>query len=284
MIVTFPPGGGTDFAARVLTEQLSNLLRQQVVVDNRPGADGTLGVQLAARTQPDGYSIALTNNGALTISVHTQKNLAYDPLKDLAPIALVASYPFIIAARPTLPARSIKEVIAYAKANPGKLNFASSGTISRLAQKMFLSMAGVEMADVPFSGAGPVMTALLGGHIDLMLASPTQSQLKTGGLIGLGVTGTKRSVVLPNVPTVAEAGLPGHDATGWHGLIGPAGIPRDIVSRLNAETNKALSMPEVRARLENAGMEITATSPTGFAEVIKYDIAKWGKVAQLIKD
>jgi len=284
MIVTFPPGGGSDFAARVVAEKLSTLLQQQVVIDNRGGADGTLGVQLVTRTLPTGYSIALTNNGALTISVHTQKNIGYDPLKDLTPIALVASYPFIIAARPALPVKNMKDLVAYAKANPGKINFASSGTISRLAQVMFLSMAGLDMKDVPYSGAGPVMTAILGGHVDLMLASPTQSQLKTGALTGLAVTGAKRSVVLPDVPTVAESGIPGYDVSGWHAIVGPAGIPAEIVSRLNADINQVLKMPDVRKRLENAGLDVAGGTSGEFLTTMRNDINKWGKVTQLMKN
>jgi tripartite-type tricarboxylate transporter receptor subunit TctC len=285
MIATFPPGGGADFAARTVAQKLTGLLGEQVVVDNRPGADGSIGVQVVARATPDGYTLALANNGPLAINVSLpNSNLPYDPLKDLTYVSLVVSYPFIIAARPSLPVKSVRELIELAKANPGKLNFGSSGSISRLGQVLFKSMGGVEMNDVPYNGNGPTVIAVIGGHIDLMLASPTLAQLKTGALRGIAVTGTRRSVVLPDVPTVAESGIPGYDVTAWAGIIAPAGLPPSLVAKINAEVLKVLKMPDTRDRLEIAGLEVVGSSPAAFAEVVRAEIRKWARVTPLMKN
>lgn len=280
LIAPFPPGGGTDLTARLIAQKLTLSMGQQVIVDNRPGANGSIGIELAARARPDGYTLALGNNGPLAINVSLSKKLPYDPVKDLAAVSLIASYPYIVVVRPSLPVKSMKELVDFAKTNPGKLNFASSGSVTGLAGAMLKSAAGINMIDVPYNGNGPAVTALLGGHVDLMLASVPMAEFKLGTLRALAVTGAKRSLALPELPTVEESGIPGFDATAWYGIVVPAATPQDIILQLNTKIIELLKLAEVRERLRRSGVEIVGSSPAEFGALIKAEVAKWAKVVR----
>lgn len=283
MTVTFPPGGGADFVARILGQHLTAQLGQQVVVENRPGADGTIGVQVAARATPDGYTVVFANNGPLTLSPNLNPQLPYDPLKDLRYISLVIAYPFILAARPNFPVKTTKELVELARAQPGKLNFGSSGTITRLAMVLFQQMTKTEISDIPFNGNGPTIVAVLGNHVDLMLAGPSVPQLKNGQLKSIAVTGARRSGAHPDVPTLAESGLPGYDVTSWAGVIGPAALPQPLVTKLNGEIGKVLKQQDVRERIETAGLDVVNGTPAEFADTVKAELRQWAKVIPLMK-
>ncbi|MGH8620043.1 MAG: Bug family tripartite tricarboxylate transporter substrate binding protein [Burkholderiales bacterium] len=283
MTVTFPPGGGADFVARILAQHMTANMGQQVVVENRPGADGTIGVQVAARATPDGYTVVFANNGPLTLSPILNDRLQYDPLKDLSYISLVIAYPFILAARPSLPVKSTKELIELARAQPGTLNFGSSGTITRLAMVLFQSMTKTEVKDIPFNGNGPTIVAVLGSHVDLMLAGPSVPQLRNGQLKSIAVTGARRSGAHPDVPTLAESGLPGYDVTSWAGVIGPRALPPPLVTRLHGEISKTLKQQDVRERIETAGLDVVNSTPAEFTALVKTELKKWATVVPLMK-
>ncbi len=284
VIVAVPAGGTPDVVARTVQPGLSSLLGQQIVIDNRGGAGGLIAVELAARAVPDGYTLFFGSPGALTILPHLQK-VPYDTLNDFAPVSLVGIGPFLLIAHPSLRARSVKELIALAKAEPGKLNYASAGngTANHLAMELFKSAAGLNITHVPYKGAPQAVTDLLGGHVNLMFNSiaPVVQHIKAGRLQLLGIASAKRSPQLPDAPTISEAGVPGFEAVNWFGMLAPARTPKAVISRLNAALVKVVSTPEIRSQFEVQGTDPVASSPEEFAAFIRRDLEKYAKVVKL---
>jgi tripartite-type tricarboxylate transporter receptor subunit TctC len=283
LVVPFPPGGGSDALSRILGPKLSEGLGQQVVIENRPGAGANIGAEVAAKSPPDGYTL-LMGNVAHAINASLYAKLNYDFIKDFAPVSLLASTPNIVVVHPSVPAKSVKELIALARARPGQLDFASSGAGSsaHLAGELFMSMAGVKMNHVPYKGGGPAVVALLGGEVSVGFATtPSVIQhVKSSRLRGLAVTTAKRSPSTPDLPTVSEAGVNGYEAGTWYGLLAPSGTPKEVVSRLHAESMKYLGSPDVKQRLDNAGFEAIGTTPEQFGAYIRTETEKWGKVVR----
>jgi len=283
MIVPFAPGGSNDIMGRLVAAKWTESMGQQVVVDNRPGASGIVGTDLAAKAAPDGYTV-LVMSLTFTVNPSIRSKLPYDTEKDLVPVTLIASAPLILVVHPSLPVKSVKEFIAYAKANPGRLNFGSGGPGStpHLAGEMFKNMAGLEMTHVPYKGGGPALADLLGGQIQLMLENipSTLPFVKSGKLRVLAVTSKMRSPTVPDLPTLDEAALKGYELTGWNGLFVPRGTPRVIVNQLHAETVKALAARDVKERLAAMSAEPGGESPEKFAVFVKAEIRKWAKIAK----
>ena len=282
LVVPFPPGGGSDITARTIAQKLSEVLGQQVVADNRGGAGGNIGTDIVAKSQPDGYTLVMALSGPFTINGSLMGKLPFDPLKDFALITLAGATPNLLVTHPSLAANSVKELIALAKASPGKINFASSGlgTPAQLSGDLFNAMAGVRLVHVPYKGAAPALTDLLAGQVQLMFSTmpPALPQVKAGKLRALAVTSAKRSLTLPELPTIAEAALPGFEATTWYGMAAPAGTPKPIVAKLNADVLKVLHMADVRERLLAQGTEPAGTTPEQFADYIRSETTKWAKV------
>ena len=285
LVVTFPAGGGADFVGRAISPKLTEALGQPVVVDNRGGANGAIGNEAVAKSAPDGYTLLLGAAGALTIAPHLYAKQSVDTFKDFVPISLVGSSPFVLAVNPNLPVKSVAELTAYAKANPGKLNAGSSGTggAPHLALELYKSVTGAQIVHVPYKGLAPAITDLLGGSVQVLFADVglIASHVKAGTLRALAVTGAQRSPALPDVPTMIEAGVPGYTAGTWYGVLAPTGTPPAIVKRLNAEIVKAVASPDLREQF--AGQSVTAAGGTAeeFAALIRSDYDKWGK---LIRD
>jgi len=284
-IVTFPPGGSSDLIARAIAPVLSDRLRQPVVVENRPGAGGNIGMEMLARSAPDGYTMGLGAAGALAANVSLYPKLPYDPRKDFAPVSNVAFVPFFIIAHPSLPANNLEELIALARAKPAELllGYGGNGTAMHLSGELFKLMAKVQMVNVPYKGSGPAAQDTLGGQLPLAVVDVASAlaQVKAGRLKALAVTSAARISAAPQVPTVAEAGLPGYDATGWFGVVMPAGTPTEIVGRMNAELVAALKRPDIRDRVIAAGAEPSPSTPAQFGELIRSEIDKWAEVVKL---
>ena len=282
LIVPFPPGGGNDIVARAVAQELGKSLGQQFVVDNRAGAGGAIGAELAARSPADGYTLFLGGVGSHVVNPSLHAKLSYDPIRDFAPVTLIASAPAVLVVHPSVQAASVVELTALAKANPGKLNYASNGNGSsaQLAAVLFESMAGVRMTHVPYKGVSQALVDLMSGEVQLMFGTivAISPHIKAGRLRALAVTGKSRSGLLPEVPTLAEAGLPGYEAGSWYGILAPAGTPGAIVARLNAEINQAVRQPEVRERLAAEGAETLGGTPEEFASHIKAQLARMGKL------
>ena len=281
IIVPSSTGGAVDGLAR-LVAQISTSLGQQVVADNRPGANGAIGLELAARSPADGHTLVLGFLGPLAVNPGLYKKLPYDSLKDFAPVTLVAESPLLIVAHPSLPARSVRELIQFAKTRPGQVTYGTGGTGTggHLTVELFKITAGIDLLHVPYKGVGPALIDVLAGHISLMASSPISSQphVKSGRLRGLAVTGRTRSPALPEVPTMIEAGLANFESTTWFGVLAPAGTPPAIVSRLNSEINTLLRQPEVREQIARLGAHPAGNTPEQFAAHIRSEIAKWAKV------
>lgn len=281
LVVTFAAGGGTDLAARTLAPKMSEGLGQSIVIENRAGANGAVGAESVAKAAADGYTLMVGAAGTLAVAPHLAK-LPFDTFKDFAPVSLIATSPFVVTVNPGVKADSIRELIALAKANPGKLTFGSSGTggAPQLATELFKSMAGVDLLHVPYKGLGPAITDLLGGQIDIIFADVglVVAHLKAGRLRGLAVTGSGRSATVPDLPTVAEAGVPGYAAGTWYGLFAPAGTPVALVARLSEETRKALAHPDVRASFAAQGVDPAGNTPDQFSAFVRDEHAKWGRV------
>jgi tripartite-type tricarboxylate transporter receptor subunit TctC len=282
LVVGFPPGGAADILGRIAAQQLSQTLGQQVVVDNRGGAGGLIATEIAARANPDGYTLLFTSIPHV-INPHLYKKVSYDALKDFTPVIQFVSVPLMMAAAPTLPAKTVREVIALAKSKPGQLNYGSggSGSSSHLAFELFKSMAGVDISHVPYKGTGPLITDMLGGQIALTIASavPLSAQVRSGKLRPLGVTSPKRSPAFPDVPAIAET-VPGYEVVNWFGIIAPAGTSRAIVQRINADLDKSLKSPELVKLLAAQTAEAVGGTPEAFGKVIRADYAKWAKVVK----
>jgi tripartite-type tricarboxylate transporter receptor subunit TctC len=283
-IVGFTPGGPSDIIARALGQKLSEFWKRPVVIDNRPGAGGNVAAELAARSAPDGYTWLLGNNSILATNQSLYKKLAYDPVADFAPVALVAIQPNILVVNPGVPATSVKELIALARAKPGELNYASSGSgaAAHLAAELFKAMAGVEMVHVPYKGAQPALTDVIAGRAQLMFATSASvlPYVKAGRLRALAVTTSRRSGAVPELPTVSEAGVPGFEAITWHGVVVPRATPEPLVERLNSDIVRALAARDLRERLESLGAELAAGTPQDFADYIAREIPKWAKVVK----
>jgi len=283
-VVGFTPGGPSDILARALGQKLAERWSQQVVVDNRPGAGGNLAAEAVAKSSPDGYTWLLGNNSILATNQSLYRSLPYDPVRDFAPVALVAIQPNILVVHPSLPVSSVDELIRFAKANPGKLNYASSGSgaAAHLAGELFKAMTGVELVHVPYKGAQPALTDVIAGQVQMMFATSASviPYIKAGRLRALAVTTAQRSASVPELPTVAEAGVPGFEATTWHGVVVPAATPAAIVARLNEEINSALGEKDLKDRLTSLGAEISTGTPKQFTDYIAREIPKWAKVVK----
>lgn len=282
-IVPFPPGGAMDSMARTLGEKLSTSMKQPVIVENRPGAGGTIGSNLVAKAAPDGQTIMIVSIGqAVNPSIYPK--LPYDSVKDFEPVSLVGIVPNILVAHPSVKANNVKELIALAKAQPGKITYASAGngTTVHLAAELFNSMAGVDLMHVPYKGSAPAVTDLMGGQVDIMFDSLSSAKpyVEAGKLKALAVTTAKRAKAFPNVPTVAESGLPGYELSGWYAVFVPAKTPKPVVDRLHAELVKALKQDDVRARFALIGADPVGSSPQELAATLKTETARWEKIVR----
>ena len=283
MVVALAAGGPTDTVARILAAKLAELLAQQIVVDNRPGAGGSVAGDIVARAPADGYTLFVAANGTIAISPSLLTKLPYNVAKDLAPVALIGNSPLAVMVHPAFPASSMKELIAFAKAHPGKVNFGSAGqgSTGQLATEQLKMMAGVNMTHVPYKGAGPALIGAVSGEIDLMISGVSTGlpYMKQRQLRGLAVTSAKRLSVLPDLPTVAET-VPGYESGSWYAVMVPTGTPRAIVERLNKESNNAIQSADVNARLKGSGVEPEALTPEQLGEKIKAETARWAKVVK----
>lgn len=282
LVVPTAPGGTTDFTARLIVEPLSRVLGQPVVVDNKPGASGNIGNQLVARAKPDGYTLLVAYSGYQVGNPHLFKQAGWDPLKDFAPVAMMTRAPQVIALSPKVPANTLAELIAYAKAHPGKLNFASSGngSIQHIAGELFKQLTGTFITHIPYRGSGPAVQDLLGGQVDMFITTPAGvvSQIQAGKLKGIAVTSKQRLSSLPNVPTAAESGLKGYELDSWFALYAPAGTPADVVALLNTEVNKIMASPETRKKAEESGTGVEQMTPQQLGEFTKTELDYWGRV------
>jgi len=284
VLVPFPPGGGTDIVAREVTQRVSTNTGWTFVIDNKPGAGGNLGVDQAAKSPPDGYTIVLGQTSNLAINPTLYAKLPYDPLKDLVPIGLVASAPLVLVVPAQSPYKSLADLVAAAKAKPGEVNFASpgNGTVAHLTGEKFQKAAGVRFTHVPYKGTNQALTDVISGQVQVYVSSVPSvlQQIRIGKLRALAVTSTKRVDDLPQTPTVGEAGYKGFDSVTWFGFLAPAGTPKDVVAKLNAEFNKALQQPDLRKRLGDEGADPMGGTPQQFAERIRVDMALWGKTVK----
>lgn len=281
-VVPTAPGGSTDFTARLIATALSQSLGQPIIVDNKPGASGNIGNKFVARAQNDGYTLLVSYSGYHVGNPHLFKQAGWDPIKDFAPVAMMTRAPQVITARQDLPANNLKELIAYAKANPGKLNYASSGngSIQHIAGELFKQLTGTFITHIPYRGSGPAVQDLLGGQVDLFITTPAGvvSQVQAGKLKALAVTSKQRLPSLPKVPTAAESGLNGYELDSWFALYAPTGTPADIVQLLNTEVNKILTTQDTKKKAEDSGTSIEQMTPQQLANFTKAELDYWGKV------
>jgi tripartite-type tricarboxylate transporter receptor subunit TctC len=284
IVVPFPAGGTTDVLARAAAQKLTETLGQSAVVDNRPGAGGNIGAELVAKAPPDGYTLLMGTVGTHAINPSLYPKMPYDHVRDFAPVILVASVPNVLVINPSLPVNSAQELIAYAKTNPGKLNFASSGngTSIHLSAELFKAMAGVQITHVPYKGSAPALQDLVGGQVQLMFDNLPSSLalIKAGKLKALAVTSKERAAALPDVPTIAESGLPGFEASSWFGLLAPAGTPQPVIAKVNAEIAKWLATPEAKEKVRGQGANAAGGTPEDFVQFIATETAKWQKVVK----
>ena len=282
-VVSFPPGGSSDLISRAIAPRMSEKLGQPVIVENRPGAGGMIGVDAVAKAPPDGYVIGLAAAGALSSNIHLYPKMPFHPEKDLAPLSMLAMIPFFLVAHPSQPA-SLKELIEKAKASPGALSYGhgGQGSTMHLAGELLNMMASIKVQAVPYKGSGPVSADVLGGQVQLGVVDVPSAiaNVKAGKIRALAVTTKRRITAAPDVPTFEEAGLPGYEAIGWFGAVAPAGTPKEIVNRLNSEIRAALTTPEVRERALSAGAEPFPTSPEEFAAIVRDETKKWGEVVR----
>ena len=284
MIVPYPPGGGTDIMARAIAQRVSESLGQAVVLDNRPGAGGSTGTEMAIRAEPDGYTLIMVA-GSYSAGAALYKP-AYDPVNDIQPIALIGEVALAVTLHPSMPFRTVNELITYAKANPGRLNYGSAGTgtVMHLAGELFKLEAKVDLTHIPYKGGGPVMTALIGGEIQLCICStvPSIPHVKAGRLRAIAVTTSKRSMLLPDLPTVSET-VPGYEVIHWYGMWGPKGLPREIVARWNREVARVLQTEEMKKRMAGEGLDPAGGPPEQFLKTIRRDVEKWDRVVNEAK-
>jgi len=283
MIVPFPPGGGVDIVTRFLAQKFSEQIGGSYVVENRPGGSGTLGAELASRAAPDGHTLFFSAP-EFSINPSVRAKLPYDPFRDFTYISQLTAGQFMIASHPSVPARTVKQLIALARSQPGKLTYGTSGagSINHLAGELLRSMAGFDWVHVPFKGAGPATVGAMSGEVDFVIAATTGlvEHARSGKVRPVAVTGRKRFTELPEVPTLAEGGVPGYEVTGWYGFYGPAGVPAELVRRLHAEAKRGLNSPDIKDKLARTGNEPVASPPEAFAAFVRAEIAKWAKVAK----
>jgi tripartite-type tricarboxylate transporter receptor subunit TctC len=283
-ISPWPAGGANDIFSRAIGQKIAESMGQQVLVDNRPGAAGTIGSDIAAKTPADGYTLVMGSSPTHAIAPALYPALPYDPVRDFAAVTLVGSVPNVLVLHPTVPAKTVKELIAVAKARPGKLNFASTGngTSQHLSAELFKFMAGVDMVHIPYKGTAPALTELVAGQVDLAFENMPAlvPHIQAGRLRALAVTTAKRSAIMPELPTIAEAALPGYDASVWFGVFVPAGTPRPVIDRLHAEILKALQTPDLKSRMVSMGTEVSGMGPDDFSAYVRREIPKW---ANLVK-
>ena len=286
MIVAFAPGGIADFAARSFSQRLAETLGQPVVIENRPGAGGITGAEIVARAAPDGYTLLVTSISH-TINPSVRKQLPFDAVRDFAPVTLITDAPNFLVVHPSLPAKSVKELVALARSRPGQISYASSGTgtSTHLSGELFKALARVDLVHVPYKGGGPAVIDLAGGHVQMMFSTlpSVVGQVRAGKLRGLAVTGARRFAAVSEFPTMIEAGVPGYEVSGWSGLFAPAGVPREIVARLAGEIGKILRAPELKERFAALGAEAVGNSPDEFAAFVRSEIAKWRKVVEFAR-
>ena len=284
LIVPYTPGGGNDAMARVVADKMSVALRQQIVIENRGGAGGSIATRQVARAAPDGYTLGLGGTGTLAIDPTLYPNVGYDPRKDFAPVGLIATSALIVLVNPSVPAKTLAEFIALAKAEPGKINFASAGSGSgiHLGTELLAYMAGIKMTHIPYKGSAPALTDLVGGHVALYFSSlpPAIGLVREGKVRALAVTGPTRAKVFPDIPTVAQAGLPGFEAVLHYGIVAPAGTPRPVIDKLNAAMRTALASPDVQARIDTDGAEVFASTPEQYAADIDREETKWSDIVR----
>ncbi|MEO8739287.1 MAG: tripartite tricarboxylate transporter substrate binding protein [Casimicrobiaceae bacterium] len=285
-IVSAPAGSSLDVLARTISDKLKDRLGQPVVVEDRPGAGGTIATDFVAKSPPDGYTMVISFNGPLAFGPHLYSKLPYDPFKDLAPVIITSSQPSVLAVNASLPIKSVSELVEYAKANPGKLNFASvgNGSSSQLTMELLKSIAGIDLVHVPFNGSPPAVTATIQGETQMLFAvmQPLQAQIQAGKLRAIAVTTAKRFPLLPDLPTIAEAGYPGFEALAWNGILVAAGTPRPIIQRLNTEINAILKDPAVKSALNAQGFELVGGTPEEFGNLIKSDSDKWAPIIKKV--
>ena len=285
VVVPFTAGGSTDTVARILAEKLTPRVGQPVIVENKAGAGGAIGSDFVARSAPDGYTLLVGTSSTMAIAPWVYTKLAYNPTRDFAPVALMGTADIMIVVNSKVPVRSVKELLAYAKANPGKLTFASggNGSISHLLGEYFDQMANVKMLHIPYKGDAQMVTDLIGGQVDLAFGTAVAflPHVKTGKVVALAVTNPKRSTTLTDLPTVSEAGVPGYEAVQWFGIAAPTGTPPEVIKRLNEEIRAVLAMPEVRTRFSELGFDVVGDSPEQFAAFLRDENAKWKKIAEV---
>lgn len=283
-IVPFTPGGGNDTIARLIGQKLAGPMGQQIVIENRPGAGGTIGAEAAARSAPDGYTMFLAGVATHGINPNLRKKLPYDPVKDFEPVSLIAQAPLLVVVHPSLPVRSVRELVALAKAKPGQLTYASNGAggSSHMAVELFQMMTGTKLLHVPYKGLSPALTDLMSGQVQLMFSSAVAMlpQVKAGRLRAVAMTGGKRSPAIPDLPTVAEAGVPGYETGSWYGVVMPAGTPKPIVSRLGKEIAAIAKSPEINERLVDDAAIPVGSTPEEFGAFIRSELARWAKVVR----
>jgi tripartite-type tricarboxylate transporter receptor subunit TctC len=283
IIVPFGPGGFTDVAARILQKELAPAIGQAIIIENKPGAGSTIGTDAVAKAAPDGYTLVMIST-AHVISPHLYKQMPYDPLRDFTPVMKLAEGPYVLVVHPSLPAKSVGELIALAKAQPGSIDYASSGNGSaqHLVGALFTTMAGVKLNHVPYKGSNQAMNDVIGGQVKVSFVGVPNAlpNLNSGKLKALGVSTGKRYAELPDVPTIAEAGVPGYDATIWLGLLAPPGTPREIVARINADITRILATPEARKLMASAGVDVATSTPEDFGRLMAAEMERWGKVVR----
>ncbi|HEV7448108.1 MAG TPA: tripartite tricarboxylate transporter substrate binding protein [Steroidobacteraceae bacterium] len=283
MLVPFPPGGGTDYTARLISQKLTEIWGQQVIVDNRPGASTTIASEIVAKAPADGYTLIMGSTNH-TINPSLYPRIPYDTIKDFAPVTVAVTASYVLVVHPSLPAKTVKELIALARTRPGEINYASSGSSGpqHIAGELFKLMAKVDMTHVPYKGGGPAVVALLGGHVQAQFSTPVSAlpHVRTGKLRALGVTSLKRSDAIPEVPTISEAALPGYEAVTWWGILAPARTPREIVDKIHGDTVKALQMPDTLDKLAREGVNPAGTTPEQFATMIQVEMVKMGKIVK----
>ena len=283
IISPFAPGGGNDALSRAVAHRLTENLKQQVIVESRPGANGIIGTEAAARAAPDGYTMVLVPSGH-TVNPSIYKKLPYDSIRDFTPISLAGWSPLVLAVHPSLPVKNVKDLIAFAKARPGALTYGTAGVGSsgHLAGAMFDVMAGTKLTHIPYKGMGLALTDVIAGQVSMVFGTnlSTVPQVRSGRLRGLAITGAQRSPALPDLPTVAESGVPGYEASLWYGFLGPARVPAEIVRRLNTEIVAVLALPDVRQRLADQGVDARSSTPEEFARLIAADLQRWPKIVE----
>jgi tripartite-type tricarboxylate transporter receptor subunit TctC len=284
LVVPFPAGGGTDIVAREVSQKITGLTKWAFVVDNKPGSGGNLGIDAVAKAPADGYNLVIGQTSNLAINATLFSKLPYDPVNDLTPIGLIGNAPLVLVVAANSPYRSLADVVADAKAKPGFINYATSGngTVAHLATELFQREAGIKLTHIPYKGASQGLTDVIGGNVQLYVSSvPTLlGHIKSGKLRPLAITSAKRTDDLPQVPTIAESGYKGFEAVTWFGVLGPAKLPASVVAQVNAELNKALAAPDLRKKLEDQGLDVTPGTPAQFGQLIRADIAKWGRVVK----